>query len=387
MKLPRSKIVRALAIGLMAAAAAGAASALAFRNGGQVEVTGGFTDSLFAAGRQVVLDLTSSDDVFAAGRSIQARQIHADHLFAGAASFGFAAGQVHDAIVAAGEARFEGGRIEDDLVAAAGTLRLGPAFGVGGSAVLTGGDIEVQAPVGGELSVSGKIVRIDGIVTGSADLTAQRLVIGPNARIGGDLVYSGGTVDISPEAVVTGRRVARPDGASKAPHGLVAGAVAAAAMAFLVFVVGGAVLVLAAASAFPSLMERSAGRLETRPAASVGIGFLLLLIGPAVVGLLFVSLVGLPLGLLVAALYLAAAPLALATTVYWLGMKARRAAARGRPLEPASGWARLGWSLLAVLALLVLGAIPLAGGVVWAVAFIVGLGAVAVEGRRALAHG
>lgn len=386
MMLSRARVVLCSMLLGASLASAGAAVALDFKSGERVEAGGRFADALFAAGREVDINLTSSDDVFAAGRDIRVRQVSGDHLLMAAATATFEAGEARDVILFAGDARFTGGKITDDLVATAGVLRLDRTFSVGGSALISGGRIEVESPVGGALVVKGDTVRIDAPVRGSVDVTAEHLVVGPNARITGSLSYSAQIVDISPSATVTGQEIARPREGPDASKGVIADVIGAVTLAALIFVVGGALLVLVAVSAFPNLMDRAAARIDNRPIDAMGVGALLLLFGPAIIVLLLVSLVGLPLGLLVAAIYLAAAPLALATTVYWAGMKARRTAARGRALQPADGWARLGWSVLAIGAMCLIGAIPVVGGAVWLVVFVIGLGALTVEARKSLAQ-
>ena len=53
----------------------------------------------------------------------------------------------------------------------------------------------------------------------------------------------------------------------------------------------------------------------------------------------------------------------------------------------ARGWAGFGWSLAAVGVMILVGSTPVVGGLLWLLAFFIGLGAVAVEARRALAQG
>ena len=88
---------------------------------------------------------------------------------------------------------------------------------------------------------------------------------------------------------------------------------------------------------------------------------------------------------MVGAIYLAVAPLAFAAVVYVLGLRVRALFKRGDAGEPPKAWARLGWSMLAMLALLLVGLIPLVGGAIWLIAYVIGLGAIVLQGRAALA--
>src|SRR5690606_19214900 len=126
-------------------------------------------------------------------------------------------------------------------------------------------------------------------------------------------------------------------------------------------------------------------RMRDRPLATLGIGFLVAFGAPVVIGLFAVSIVGLPIALVLLAAFSALAPIALAASVYFAGRQASRLAHRGAPPpEPGFG-ARLGWTALAMAALLIVGAIPLLGGLAWLAALVFGLGAVVVALVRALA--
>lgn len=363
--------------------AAAPAAAIELRSGERVEARGTANDMSLLAGRQVVVELASPDDIFAAGRDLTVRRTRADHVFLAGAEVVVSGLDAKDAVVAAARARLDGGQTRDDLTLAAGRVVLGREFKVGGSALINGGEVEIEGAVVGELRAAGGDVRIDGPIGGDVELSGDDVVIGPNARIGGDLVYSAARADISPSAVIEGtqRRVPRSD-SPRAER--VAGVMAAAAVAFaLVFVLGMVLLVLAAVAAFPSLMDRSAERIARRPWPTAGVGLALMVLGPLAILLLLVSIIGIPLGLLVGALYLAAAPMALAAVTYYLGQRARTALAHGHPPER-TFWTRVGWTLTTVVLLFAVGAIPFVGQLVWFVASIFGLGAVVIEVRHAL---
>lgn len=382
--LPVIGLIGAVVLSL---AAATPGQAVEFRAAERVDLAGDFSDTVFASGRDVSLALTTTDDVFAAGRDLRARDVRADHLALAGRAIRFDSGEVKDILAFGAEIALDGGQALDDVIAAGGELRLGRGFRVGGSAVVGGGEVTIEAPVGGDLRAGGETVRIDGPVAGRVEVHAERLVIGPNARIGGDLVYAAGKAEISPAAVVTGRKVARPYEAARRPARAdlaeeVAGRVIAAG---LICVLGGSLLTLVAASLFPALMRGAAGRIESRPLAAVGVGFLVMVAPLPLAVLLAVTVVGVPLALATLLLALALAPLALAVPVYWLAMRARGLVARGREPTAAGGLAVFGWSLLATAALCLLGAIPVVGGFVWLAAYLFGLGALAMEGRRLLA--
>ena len=288
-----------------------------------MSVTGVFEDVLFLAGGRVGVNARGEDDVVAAGGDLTVQGASADHMMLGAYKIVFVDSQAADLFAAGVDLSFLSGRLADDMVAAAGQLVLRPAFAVDGTAVLSGADVVVEAPVGGELRVLGGVVRIDAAIGGDVDVTANRLVIGPGARIEGDLRHRAGTVEIAPAATVVGETIALEPPAGEVPKA--AGRVFfAAAVLGLLFTLGMVVLVLVTITLLPGLMGDSAQMIRARPLATLGIGGLIVAAAPLVLGLLFASVIGIPLALLIAALYLAAAPLALAASTYTGGLWARR---------------------------------------------------------------
>lgn len=152
----------------------------------------------------------------------------------------------------------------------------------------------------------------------------------------------------------------------------------------LAVVLGFALLVMAIAVAVPSLMRSSAEPIRAKPLRSLGIGLLIAVAAPLVIALLFATVIGAPLGLLLGAICLAITPVALAATAYLIGMEMRGKIVRKS--APATGVAgRLIWPALGAATILALGMIPLLGLLVWLLAMLIGLGAVVSRGGRALA--
>jgi cytoskeletal protein CcmA (bactofilin family) len=378
--------MKALGAALAALALAGSASALDMYSGERLRAHGAYPDAVFLAGGEVTVSLTTPDDLFVAARDLRVDGAEADHMFLGGADVLLSKAQARDIIAAGGDLTFEGGTVADDVVAAAGRIRIRPGFEIGGSALLAGGQIDIEGSIGGELVAAGGTVTVNGVVGGDVELSGERLVIGPRAKIGGDLSYAGRQIEIAPSAVIEGRRIQKPVKSAEAPQRVAAAAIGAMAVLVGVWALGGALAVVVAGAAFPGLMRRAAERIETRPLPTIGLGFLLMIGAPVAIALMFVTVVGIPTALLTLALYIAAAPLALAAVTHFLAEMARRRLSKGKAATPARPAARFGWSLLALLALTLLGLTPFVGGLVWLVAYVTGLGAVMIEARRALAQ-
>lgn len=293
-----------------------------------------------------------------------------------------------------------GGRVEvlapvgGDVRAAGGDVVLAAAAAVDGDVSVAGGTVQLAGPVGGRVRAAGGTVTIDGVVRGDVEVSAGALRIGPDARIEGALRYaSRDPLQRHAQARVDGpieRRewrgdrwtsdrwsspwwVAWPQQAMGSDRG------------FGVWRVGGwlwtgVLLVLAAlvASVAPNLSRASAATLDERPLASLVVGLTLLLGVPLAAVLLFITLIGIPFGVLTLMMYplmLLAGYVVAAVALGGLVLARWRPAAA---IDP--GW-RVAAALLAMTALVLAGRLPVVGGLIALLALLAGLGALWLQWR------
>jgi hypothetical protein len=372
----------AVAGALLAAGPAGAVQTL---HGDTVEATGPQSDVAFLSGHSVHVSSTSSDDVYAAGETIRFDKAAADHAFAAGQTIHVQDTDARALIFAGRTLDFDTGQARSDVVAFGQDVSFQSGFKIGGTAVLMGRNIDLQAPVGRDVIAAGQDVRIDSAVAGNVRAEGGRVVIGPNARIGGDLSYRADSIDISPQAVITGKRTILPARAhehgwkGRAPtmeHRLRHDLWGAAAFT---------ILALALAALFPGLMNRAGGMVARNPLIAGAIGIAALAAGPVVAVILLITLLGAPLAATLLAILFAVVFLGLGGAASGLGLFARRLTRGSAATEAPKMGPLLGWTLLGSLVLCALGAIPYVGGWIWMLACFVGLGAVVVKGREALA--
>ena len=349
-----------------------------------VEVTDILPDMAFFAAGDLIVSAKSTDDVFAAGGDVSIDGAQADHMLAAGGDVIVTNAAFHDLIIAGGNINLVSGSVTDDVVAAGGDLDVNPDFNIKGSLMITGGDVLIGAPVGGELRAAAGHLRLNANVAGDAHLVGGDVTIGPNVQIGGDLRHRTQRLTIDPSATVLGEIIElepapRPD---VEKWGMTA---AAALTVFaLAFLIGMAVLIIVIALALPSLMNSAAAMIREKPLSTLGIGFLIVVAAPVVIAILFASVFGAPLALLIGVIFVAAAPLAIAAFAYFVGMMGRNLISKNAESEPGVT-ARMGWSFMAAVLLVVVGLIPLAGGLVWILAYVLGIGAVMTRGGKALA--
>lgn len=299
---------------------------------------------LMAAGTSVTVDGAVDGDLLAAGGSVSAT------------------GPIAGSVRAAGGAVTLEGDVGRNVTAAGGSVRLGPDGRVAGNAYLAGGEIVLEGHLEGHLRATGELVRVDGRVDGSVDVAAERVVLGPGARVEGDLTHrSPEPAEVASGARVEGAVIHRP------PE---RGGTVAAWIGRLVrigaFLFTGAVLV----ALFPGASDRLRETLEGRPWLSLGLGLAALLGVPLALALIALTVLGLPLALIGGALFAAALYLARAVVGLWLG---ERLLGRGPARARRVAAFLLGGALVGLA-----GLVPWLGWIVTLAATLAGLGA-AVE--------
>jgi hypothetical protein len=311
----------------------------AFLVGGRVAVASEVRGDLVATGGEVSIGGAVADDLYAAGGSVQV-----------------------DAIVS-GNARVAGGEV-----------LVGPATVVAGALSLTGGRVEFDGNTHGYLRASGGTVRLNGEVHGDAKVRAEELVIGPDTRIGGKLIYHGPVAPEVPEgATIAGGVEFHERGARRyledhkeqireTAHGVgsllwFAGVFIAAALFVMLF---------------PRYAREAAAAIGRAPLRSIGLGLAILVCVPFVGVVLLITIIGIPLALLLVPLYLLVLFLGWVTAALFVAQRGFDALRPGRPLTTGSQLFAL---FLGLLALWLLRQIPLFGGLIGFLALIAGVGA------------
>ncbi len=288
----------------------------AFLSGGDVEVTGSVGRNLFAAGGEVTL-----------------------------------AAQVD------GSARMAGG-----------TLRVAPEARVVGNATLAGGSITVDGPIDGDLRAFGERLTVNGQVNGDVQFAGDELRLGPGARIGGSVVYTGDSrLTIDPAARVAGaiKRITDERDWRRLTHGatIVGGITVSLGMVLL-----GALLVLA----LPRFSREAAASIRRLPWQSLGLGCAMLIGVPLLLVMLVVTLIGIPLAVMLAFAYGALLVLGWLVAALFIGDTVLE---RIDSKKLDSPWWRALFLLLAIVAIAFFRQVPVAGPLVWGVLFLAGIGA------------
>ncbi|MEJ8839545.1 bactofilin family protein [Ramlibacter sp. AN1133] len=329
--------------------------------GGEVRSAVPVQGDFVAAGGRVLVDQAVGGDLLAAGGAVEVRAPVAE-----------------DARVVGGDVTLRS-RVGGELFATGGHVALGPEASVGGRTALYGGTVSIAGRLGGELEVAAQKVTLDGEVQGDVRINAEDIELGPAARIGGGLRYvSGSELKMAPGARIGGVITHDADAAAQGRGGPAAhrGAegffLAGGVVSYLALLACAAVFLLLA----PVFAAQAPRRIQAHPWRALGAGLLALVAVPLLAALLFITVLGIPLGIAVMALYPVLLLAGFVVGVLFLGGLLPPALKR-----PAATGLRgtLVYFALALLMVLLVARVPFAGALAMGLVSLAGLGACLLE--------
>jgi MFS family permease len=163
---------------------------------------------------------------------------------------------------------------------------------VGGDLIIAGGNVTVNSPIGGDIKIIGGTVTINSAVAGVVDIRVkEQLVFGPNAVVNAQINYSG-----PKEAVIS-------EGAKVSVVNFTKVSNAFNTKAFLGFgvIIDLIAWLIAALVLFALAKNRiklGLAGIKDKPWLSLGVGLIGVVVVPAVIVILFSSIIGYYLGLI-----------------------------------------------------------------------------------------
>lgn len=245
-------------------------------------ISGNVRGDLVTAGGNVTVDGRVSEDLIAAGGNVALT------------------GEVRDDIRAAGWEVVVDGRVNGDLIVAGGTVNVMPGASIGGDVVATGGEVTLNGTVGGRVMASGNKIVMNAKAGKDVRVYAQDFQWGKSAAARGSLDYYTPRA-IAPPPGVKGEVTHHVTEGMNEREGLAAVFTGWFLLRLAMLLVCGAVLVWAFRSGSRRLVSESL----THPGIELLRGLGLLVLAPIAVVLLWVSVVGVPIGFLGAFAYAA----------------------------------------------------------------------------------
>lgn len=270
----------------------------------------------------------------------------------------------------------EGGTVEGNLDVAAGNIRI--SGDVNGDVSAGTGTLRIteSGVVGGQFNVGAADVRIDGTVSGDARVGAETITLGDAATLEGSLTYDG-SLEGNTDAVAGDITREESLGVSLVEDVQPFVSWVFALSAFLLNLLLGLLLLVL----FPRFSDRVTAQVGTEPLKSGAVGFGLLVLVPVVIVLLTLTIVGIPLVL---------GSVFLFGLLAWIGLVYGRFAVGAWLLSLFDVKNRVAALLVGLVLAVVLYQIPVVGGLLNFLIFLLGLGAVVtsvVARRRRLGQG
>ena len=276
--------------------------------GGKVLVSKPAAGDLMAAGGLVIINSPVGADVQIAGGSILVNAPVEDDLRAAGGDMVFSSTVGGDLLVFGGNVTIPAGAIvEGDAVIAAGSLHLGGT--VHGDLLVHAGSLDLTGEVLGDATLYAKDkISIKGHVEGDTVFTGPTVILGPTARFGKDVSYwredgeidfgqipVGGQVLFNPELKGKGERYVPTHAEGWVRDGM--------GIFFFGTLLSGMAIIVLSILLLKGVFRLAGEALHRSYWQSTGIGVIVLFLLPLAALLAFVTVVGIPLGIFLMAVF------------------------------------------------------------------------------------
>ncbi|MBU1174992.1 MAG: hypothetical protein KKH72_06275 [Alphaproteobacteria bacterium] len=345
-----------------------------------------FGGDQYVAGREASLSQSVENDAFAAGFNV----VLSSPVNGDAHAVGYSVtinGPVSGNVYAAGNSVVVAGPVEKDVTAFGSTVSLSGSGTISGNLRTAGGSVTLDKAIAGSAMIAGGTISVNAPIAGNLMLSTESASFGPNARVDGMVEIRAPKPIEVPESVAPASRVSfvrieptviagdakgifdrAAEGHTNSWIGAVFGAIA-------VIVYGAVLLAL-----FPRRAEAGFMTAMAKPWKSLLFGLLAASVYVGLIPVLAATLIGIPLVPVAVVLLVLAALTGFVAGAYFLADRVLGAFG----YETDTLWKRVGALAIGLIAVWILGIIPLVG---WLLQFglgLFGLGALAFSsvGRR-----
>jgi hypothetical protein len=363
--LPQTDVERA-ALPARSVAVATSNSHNVYSVGVSVRPSAAVDGDFVAAGGSVVIDQPVKGDLTLAGGSVSVRAPVGDDLR-----------------VAGGDVTIES-TVTGELFAAGGNIALGKDSRIAKAATLYAGNVTADGRIDGPLKVEAQKVTLNGEVNGDAILYAEEIELGSMARIVGTLHYSqyadlkkseGATVNGAITREQPEITVRKGNSATREWHrGMQSTNMmwVSSIFTFAALLACAAVLLLV----FPRFLDQASSTVQTSPLQAAALGFSSLLLVPMLAVMLFITILGIPLGIVVLMLFPALLLLGYVVGVQFIARRGEIVILKNRSSSFATS---IGFFALALLLIMLIARLPFMGSSILIVITIIGTGACILE--------
>ncbi len=138
--------------------------------GASVMSAGNIMGDLITAGGNIIINGDIEEDLMVGGGNVNILSNIGDDVRAGGGTVILSGGVKGDALIGGGQVTISGS-------------------GIGGDLVVAGGVVNIDAPVAGDAFIAGGNIYINSVIKGNVKIEAEKITLGSNAVITGNLTY------------------------------------------------------------------------------------------------------------------------------------------------------------------------------------------------------
>jgi len=275
-----------------------------FAFGQLIEISGTVNGDVYALGGQIVVDGKINGDLLASGGAINiSGEISQDVRIAG--------GQINIS-----------GQIGRNLTVGGGNIELTPSGVVHGGVVSAGGNIHLASPVGGYAKVMAGNLIVSNKINGDLQAAVGSIRLTSKAEVTGDLTYMSAREASIAEGTKIGGTVTRHSPPSMPRHSARLIFAFLAGMSILmkgISFISTLILGLLSIRFIPNYHHSAVFMLRERTLACLGMGFVTVVVAPVLIMILMATIVGIPLALILSAVYVIALYWSRIFSITWVG--------------------------------------------------------------------
>ncbi len=278
-------------------------------------------DDIYHAGENINIDATVDGDVVLAGSKLTIRDsVRQDLIVAGGEIM--VKGYVADDIRAAGGKLTIDSEVGDDVIVAGGEVYITKTAIIHGNLINFSGNIEVYGKVdgmiksySGDLKMNGSIgkeaklfgeeILINGEINGTSKIAAENITIGENAKFKSDVDYWSEEGEVDFKNSLMGAKASFDETLMGDHKEFTWKGFGIAVLGFWVFYLFSALLALILMNwAFANFFSSAAANMNTQFLKSLGYGLIYIFGVPLLILILFIMVIGIPIGLFLGSFYL-----------------------------------------------------------------------------------
>ena len=328
-----------------------------FAFGPQVEISGTVRGDVYAAGGEVLMDGVVDGDLIVAGGDVTVSGMVTQDVRIAGGNVTLSGTISRNAALAAGDVHLsDSSYVKGSVLIGAGNLMVGGS--IDGDVRIGAGNVTLSDGIGGDLAVAAAVIRL-----------TSRAAIGKNFRY-----WSDGEPSIDEGATILGtvtkREIPKAFKGEEFRQGFAGMKLVAGMVSFASTLLLGLLLL----RVYPVFTPRVASVIQEQPWAVLGVGGALLFGVPLLIILCMVSVVGIPIGLMLGAMYIVTLYLGRVFVMLWVGQRILSFVL----YSPSAAWS----FVTGLVCYFMVSVVPLLGAMVTTLTIAAGLGAILIAKKE-----